>query len=368
MESINRQISIHVNHQQELQSGLNNAEELLEDEEYGQIREDKLISRKSLLIRNNPAFAKFQDWQDYIKTHTTLAELEFDPELSTTIQTHGRLNVSDDLSLKMPNITFESLRPSSLTANGYLCSAEWTTTEYANNNREFLITYCVDNDREEKHIQDQEWKTAEHKAVETSNDDKFAVDIEDLLMYDKSYKFCISSDVCDPISINVPSNILEFGIRTMQIPLQVGFYLGHWSDYHPANLLKNRDMMSCYYASQWKSKFDSNENDWIIFKYDELYLPNKVMIKNRKNDNQAVKTFRLFIGDGEEWYLFNPAIITAHNKNEEYQSFVISGIDYSVIKIKQLKQIKVEFMTNHGCNILFLCRFVMRDLKLFGVK
>ena len=113
----------------------------------------------------------------------------------------------------------------------------------------------------------------------------------------------------------------------------------------------------------WES--NKLELDWIIFEYDHLYLPQKITNRN-KNNNQGLKTFRIFIGDGDEWHSFNPKMINVEKNNTE-QSFLIDCIDHNLVKKKQFKQMKVKFIKNHGCTLWSDCRFRIKEIRLFGL-
>ena len=152
----------------------------------------------------------------------------------------------------------------------------------------------------------------------------------------------------------------------VKIPLRIKSHRGHYGSFgDPSNLLKSSDE---YYYSEWNNKFVEGENDWIIFGYDQLYIPRHIAVTNFVSA-RALNTFRIFIGDGNEWHLFNPEIIKVDkcdSQSDEPQTFSIEGIDSEIIAKKQFKQIKVEFIKNHGDNYPFVSQFVIKEIKIFG--
>ena len=144
----------------------------------------------------------------------------------------------------------------------------------------------------------------------------------------------------------------------MQITLQIHSHRGHYTDYgdyHPSNLLTD--------SKTYASKSGSTTNDWIIFSYNKIYLPKRVVIKT-VDHAQSPKTFRVFIGDGQEWHLFNPTTMDIA-RNTDDQSFSIDGVDGALIQKKQLRQIKLELIENHGFSGTVYFHFT--EFKLFGL-
>ena len=157
-------------------------------------------------------------------------------------------------------------------------------------------------------------------------------------------------------------------IQIDKIPLRVHSQRGHrndMDDYHPSKLLQSDE--ACYF-SQINDDFEKDEPDWIIFEYDQLYMPKQITIRNLE-DKRGLKTFRVFIGDGNEWHMFAPKEIDAkiNYPDNDPQTFTIGEIDHKLIGKQQFKQIKVEFMENHGETNRSWSRFAIKEIQLFGV-
>ena len=194
------------------------------------------------------------------------------------------------------------------------------------------------------------------------NADKLSIFGYIRLIATKEYELYIPPSIIDFIVLYT-----YFMMNLVQIPLKIHSFKGQYSNYWRITHIINKDTKR--YASIIDTRFPKTENDWIIFEYDALYLVNKIVIRSDSQyHTMGVKTMKVSIGDDHtnEWYLFGPKIINvAHHPN--YQSFEIDGIDYKLIKEKSLKQIKVEFMTNHG----FTgddSRYVVMELQMHGLQ
>ena len=172
----------------------------------------------------------------------------------------------------------------------------------------------------------------------------------------------------------IPPSIIDFIVlytyfmtNLVQIPLKIQSHKGQYSNGWRVDYIIQAD--TTRYASIIDTRFPKTVNDWIIFEYDALYLVNKIVIRSDSQyHTMGVKTMKISIGNRlrNKWYPFSPNIINvAHHPN--YQSFDIDGIDYKLIKEKKLKQIKVEFITNHGFTGND-SRFVVMEFQIHGLQ
>eukprot|EP01084_Bolivina_argentea_P057314 104724_1 len=131
-----------------------------------------------------------------------------------------------------------------------------------------------------------------------------------------------------------------------KIPLKLHRHRGHRSNgnggsranTHPNNLLGIG--RGNYYESN--GGFKDSENDWIVFKYDALYMPKEIVINNGKSMSLSA-SMSVSIGSGRKWIAFQPKNMHIQS-GKSYQTFKIKGVSYDTIKANSYKKIKVEFM------------------------
>eukprot|EP01084_Bolivina_argentea_P317969 551344_1 len=156
------------------------------------------------------------------------------------------------------------------------------------------------------------------------------------------YIICIENTQC--LFSTIPSTLAaillsyygsdDITIRPLivKIPLKLHRYGG--------SRLNRHGQHGRYYESDIFSRgFMDGENDWIVFKYDALYMPKEIVIKN---GSSVSANMRVSIGCGKTWIAFQPT--SMHINGYSDQKFKICGISYDKIKANSFKQIKVEFM------------------------
>ena len=343
---------------------------------------------------------------DFISRNIKLIRVQWDSEtLKNNVQSYGKINENMNNPLvTIPNIKLEMPIKTEDLDDGYKIKMKWSVSGYnehkqKNLSRSFIIRYKKiiqfdhkQNEDEEKQIlltennhqfPDQsksQWIVATHKIIQMvdnndndndndhDNNDIFEVDIVDKFEYNICYKYQVLVKIHDPIDFLIESNYIDLVVtNVVKIELQQYRQRAHYSEsYHPKQML-NENAQG--YGSALVQDFKINESDWVIFKLkdgENLYFPKKFIIKSFGNE-QSVKTMRVFIGDNDknEWYLFEPNMINVE-KNNEYQIFEINGIDPNVVKLNELRQIKLEFITNHGCKSG--CKFFIYEFQLYGIR
>eukprot|EP01084_Bolivina_argentea_P019657 36550_1 len=319
----------------------------------------------------NELFSKHLEYNklfEYINNNTKLLNIKFNNNISTNDwKTYGKFINCNGFECKKPLITLNKI----IKTNENKIKLEWNILNNLENKNNFIIKYIIENESKES-----EWISINYKQIKCLNNNKFEIELENILKYNILYKYKIQLIIQNPIHFIIESNIKTFTINhkpsngnAIKIPLQYHSHRGHWNndqDYHPKQLLNSDN--NKYYLSPVNSNFSPGESDWIIFKFSQLYFPTKFVIKNFYN-TQGVKSMKIYIGDGNnKWYSFNSNETINVKKNNEYQSFKISGIDYKLIKHNQLKHIKIQFTQNHGCNESYRGKFCCSEFELFGLK
>ena len=166
--------------------------------------------------------------------------------------------------------------------------------------------------------------------------------------------------------------LFYFDPEPIKIPLKFHSDRGHWSEsYHPKGILNK-----CMYFSQLNPKFKPNENDWLIFEYDDinddkLYVPQKFSIENDLNSypHHSIKLMSILIGDvnKNKWYIFKPNKIQIQNKKNK-TTVQIDGVDWKIIKKNKLTMIKLEFIENYGSTDDSNSKFCCTGFELFGYQ
>ena len=330
----------------------------------------------------------------FLSNSTKLISMRWEPEtLMNHVQIYGKIreNVDNPLVL-IPKINLEMPSKTQDCNDGYKIKMKWSVVSASNLNnlcRSFIIRYKkIENESQHKNgnnfedeekqillkaedIENGEWVTANYNVIKPNKDDlnTFSVDILDKFEYNYCYKYQVVLKLNEPIDLMIESNNIDLTVtNVVKIELQQYQQRAHYDSdsYHPRQMLNNA---AVGYGSALVQDFKPNEQDWVIFKLkdgENLYFPKKFIIKSFGN-GQSVKTMRIYIGDNDKnkWYLFEPNVINV-KKNNQYQLFEIDGIDPALIKMNELRQIKLEFVTNHGCSSG--CKFFIYEFQLYGIK
>mmetsp|Transcript_5272 Transcript_5272/g.8680 ORF Transcript_5272/g.8680 Transcript_5272/m.8680 type:complete len:269 (+) Transcript_5272:29-835(+) len=191
-----------------------------------------------------------------------------------------------------------------------------------------------------------------------------------------------------PMDFVIPDDVITtigrfYRPEVESITLRVNSHLAHFQEYHPSNVLTENQ--SEWYGSEAYARGTAG-NDWIIFEYDDLYLPAQLAIVNDWDDS-AIKTMRLSIGNGAEWIplraetkdaaqryygrtkLDRNAMFLPKTSDQQYVDLNIDdGIDISYIKVKQFKRIKLELVSNYGRQLSGQPKFVFYQFKVYGMR
>ena len=152
----------------------------------------------------------------------------------------------------------------------------------------------------------------------------------------------------------------ELGGGTL-IPLTVESHKGHHSSNVPLNVLNDNSY------TKYASALRGADNDWIIFKMNEIYLIKSIKIKGDYS-SKSIKTLSIYLGNKNKqnrWHEYCNKIDGIKN-NDKLQTFCIECIiDKKKIFEEKLMYIKIQFQ-NHGSkeqNVLY--QFHPYGIKFF---
>ena len=332
----------------------------------------------------------------YMNNITTLIDIKYEKNLQIAcLHEFGSIvSNSDNSFLSVPVINLSKPIIVKKSKNGYKLKLQWSVS--FNGDKKLIannfIVRCLalnlgQNDNDDEKSQrvpsstSNVWKSLlfQIKAINDECTCFEAYDIDTIFLFDKAYKFRIEYHVMHPMNLLVASNVQMFEVlnrppssdKAQFIELEYVSNKGHSYEGHPKYLLSDNEAK--IYRSQHNKNFDYLENDFIVFKLKRSgvarqYLPKAIVVRNCSG-MQAVKRMRVSIGgskDGNEWHKYEE--IEVEEDSEEYQQFLLDGVDWKIVKDMRTQYIKLEFLTNYGEARGAQCRFKVKEFKLYGLE
>eukprot|EP01084_Bolivina_argentea_P117966 209390_1 len=364
LESVNKNISNITQYQQELAVTKKQCKEMLKIDHNDSNREHKIkeITEK-LFEKYNIQLKKF------IENNIQLMNIEFLSEKNkiNQLNKYGRIVINGSRSIcSIPEIKLIEVVKTNESDNGYKIKLKWKIFGKQNKSH-FVIKYIECSMKTNGKFNDEkkdcdinrfdEWNVMNCKQIKCFDENKYEIDAETVLKYNKMYMYKVLLLIEYPINISIESNILKLRVKyekaiegsVIQIPLIFHSHRKHDKDNDPSNMLISNDHKR-YYSAANNDFHSGDTEDWIVFKIndDNLYFPTKFVIKNWEYDN-GIQKMIIQIGDGyNKFFTFNSNKVfhikkgsSYHNK---YQEFSITGIGSSLIKNNKYKHIKIKFI------------------------